>query len=226
MFKNREDAAFGLAEKLIRYRLKNPLVLAIPRGAVPMAAIISEELLGEMDVVLVHKLSAPNQPELAIGSVDEKGHVYISRHAAMVGADEAYLKRESEKQVQLLKDRRALYTPVHAPVSPTHRIVIIVDDGIATGSSMIAALRAIQEERPERLVAATAVAPIESLQMIKTYADEVVCLTIPEEFYSVGQFFENFDQVSDDEVIRILKQTRSHDKEKNKPPGFTPKIQE
>jgi len=116
MFKNREHAAQILARRLIKYRDKNVLVLAIPRGAVRMAATIADALLGELDVVLVHKLGAPNQPELAIGSVDEGGNIYIGRHAAMVGADDTYIKTEAEKQVRMLKARRLLYTPVYSAV--------------------------------------------------------------------------------------------------------------
>lgn len=204
MFKNREHAAQLLAQRLIKYRGKNPLVLAIPRGAVPMAKTISDALDGELDIVLVHKLRAPNQPELAIGSIDENGHVYIGAHAALVGADESYLKKETEEQLKILKQRRKQYRPVHIPFNPTNRIIIVVDDGLATGSSMIAALRSLEKEKPEKLVAAMAVASFEGLQNIKTYADEVECLLVPEEFYSVGQFFEDFEQVTDEEVIRIL----------------------
>lgn len=204
MFRDRQQAASLLARRLVKYKGKNPLVLAIPRGAVPMAEIIAEALQGELDIVLVHKLRAPYQPELAIGSVDERGGVYIGRHAALVGVTEDYLKKETEEQVQMLKKRRALYTPVHPPINPAGRIVIVVDDGIATGSSMIAALRSLKEDKPEKLIAATAVAPLEGLQAIKSYADEVEALLVPEEFYSVGQFFEEFKQVSDEEVIRIL----------------------
>jgi len=208
MFRDREQAATLLARRLAKYKGKNPLVLALPRGAVQMAEIISNALQGELDVVLVHKLRAPYQPELAIGSVDEKGAVFIGRHASLVGVAEEYLKKETEEQVQMLKKRRALYTPVHSPINPAGRIVIVVDDGIATGSSMIAALRSLKEDKPEKIIATAAVAPFEGLQAIKAYADEVEVLLVPEEFYAVGQFFEEFSQVSDKEVIEILKKSR------------------
>lgn len=208
MFRDRLQAASLLARRLVKYKGKNPLVLAIPRGALPMAEVITEALQGELDVVLVHKLRAPFQPELAIGSVDEKGAVYIGHQASLVGATEAYIKKETEEQIQMLKKRRVLYTPVHLPVNPSGRIVIVVDDGIATGSSMIAALRSLKEEKPEKLIAATAVAPFEGLQAIKAYADEVEVLLVPEAFYAVGQYFEEFNQVSDEEVIEILKKKR------------------
>jgi len=209
LFRDREEASRLLAERLIGYRGRNPLVLAIPRGAVPMAQNIAEALDGEMDVVLVHKLGAPGQSELAIGAVDETGEVFLAAHAALLGVSEDYIAREKQAQMKTLERRRAFYTPVHPPVNPSGRIAIVVDDGIATGATMMAALRAVRAKKPLKLIAATAVASREALQMIRGLADEVVCLEAPEIFYAVGQFFLEFPQVSDDEVMTILKQSRS-----------------
>lgn len=204
-FRDREEAAHLLAQKLSAYRGKKPLVLAIPRGAVPMARIISDALGGEADVVLVRKLRAPMQPELAIGSVDEHGHVFLSPYASRLGISENYLAAEKNEQMRTLAERRSLYTAAHPSVDPKDRIVIVVDDGIATGSTMIAALKSVRERMPARLIAATAVAPPENIEKIRPYADEVFCLAAPREFYAVGQFFQNFDQVEDEEVVAILK---------------------
>lgn len=209
VFKDREQAARFLAERLSAYRGQRPLVLAIPRGAVRMAKQIAEALDGELDVVLVHKLGAPGQPELAIGSVDEGGRLYVGRHARELGVTEGYIASEKEAQLRTLRSRRAKYTPIHPPVDPQGRVVIVVDDGIATGASMMAALRSVRAKGPARLIAATAVAPPESLKAIGPLADEVVCLEVPEYFYAVGQFFESFGQVSDEEVMEILKESRS-----------------
>jgi putative phosphoribosyl transferase len=206
-FKDREEAARLLAERLAGYRGQNPLVLGIPRGAVPMARTLADLLDGEMDVVLVHKLRAPDQPELAIGSIDETGRTYLSRYA--FGLDEGTVATEKAAQMDVLKKRRALYTPAHPPVDPAGRIVIVVDDGIATGASMIAALRTVRTAGPKKLIAATAVAPHESLRAIEELADEVVCLQVPDDFYAVGEYFVEFDQVSDEEVIALLRQSRS-----------------
>src|SRR5712691_5602841 len=129
-FHNREHAARLLAEKLTAYRGQNPLVLGIPRGAVPMAKIIADALGGELDVVLVHKLGAPGNPELAIGSVDETGRVYLSKHVRELGIDDAYLEVEKQAQLKTLRKRRAQYTPVRPPLNPAGRIVIVVDNGI------------------------------------------------------------------------------------------------
>lgn len=206
LFKDREEAARLLAEKLTRYRGQNPLVLAIPRGAVPMAKIIADALGGEVDVVLVHKLGAPGNPEFAIGSVSESGDVYISEDARLMRISGDYIAREVKAQVETLKRRRALYTPTRPPIIPFNRTVIIVDNGIATGSTIIAALRSVRVKKPSRLIAAVGVAPPETLERIVKEADEVVYLAAPPNFYAVGQFFMDFSQVSDEEVVAILGQ--------------------
>lgn len=208
-FRDRRHAAVLLAEKLARYKGQRPLVLAIPRGAVPMAKIIAEQLEGEMDVVLVHKLGMPGNPELAIGSVDESGHVYLLEYAHTIGFPDRYLAAERERQVKTLRERRARYTPVHPPIDPAGRIVIVVDDGIATGASMMAALLSIRTKRPKKIIVATAVAPYDSLQKIQGLTDEVVCLDVPRNFNAVGDFFQEFSQVTDEEVIDLLRQGRS-----------------
>ena len=204
IFKNREHAARLLARKLAKYRGQKPLVLGIPRGALPMATIIADSLGGELDVVLVHKLSAPGQPELAIGSVDETGRVYLTGHG--FGIDTGYVEMEKKAQLETLRERRARYTPFRSPLDPLGRIAIVVDDGIATGATMIAALRAVRESRPAKLIAAVAVAPPLTARRLAKEADEVVCLMTPADFLAVGQFFEEFSQVSDEDVIAILQQ--------------------
>jgi len=204
-FRNRTEAAQLLAKALGAYHGANPLILAIPRGAVPMGRIIADELGGELDVVLVRKLGAPGQPELAIGAVDETGYSFLTEYAQMTGANEEYLTKEIEEQMKVMRERRRRYTQVRPPIDPKDRIVIVLDDGIATGSTVIAALRALREKKPVKLIVATAVAPPNTLERLKTVADEVVCLEAPEEFYAVGQFFEDFSPVSDEEVIEILR---------------------
>jgi len=205
-FHSRAHAAQLLAEQLIPYRGKHPLVLAIPRGAVPMGKVIAEALGGELDVVLVHKLGAPDNPELAIGSVDESGQVYLGDDLQELGVDDVYIEHEKQAQVRTLQQRRVQYTPIRPPLNPAGRLVIVVDNGIATGASMIAALRAVRAKQPARLIATVAVAPPETLERIQQEADEVVCLYAPAEFYAVGEFFEDFSQVTDEETIAILRQ--------------------
>lgn len=204
-FKNRQHAAELLAERLrVSYKNKNPLVLGVPRGAVPMAKFIADALGGELDVVLVHKLTHPEQPELAIGAIDEQGKALVSEWAADL--DPAYLEAEKKRQLAVLTKRRATYTPARQPIDPKGRIVIVVDDGIATGSTMTAALRALRGRKPKKLIGAVAVASPEAARALLHECDALVCLNVPAEFYAVGQFFDDFAQVSDEEVIAIMKQ--------------------
>jgi predicted phosphoribosyltransferase len=203
LFQNREHAARLLARRLNRYyKNKNPLVLAIPRGAIRMAEIIADALGGELDVVLVHKLGAPGQPELAIGAIDEAGNVFLSEYGLDI--DSAYLEAEKQAQLEILRKRRAQYTPSRGAIDPHDRVVIVVDDGIATGSTMTAALRLIRKTKPKKLVGAVAVASPTGGRAMSREADAIVCLELPAEFYAVGEFFRDFSQVSDEDVIAIL----------------------
>lgn len=205
MFRDRLEAAGRLAGELTAYRGQHPLVLAIPRGAVPMAKTIAEHLGGDFDVVLVRKLRAPGQPELAIGSVDEHGWTYIAPFASAMGAESAYLEEEKRRQLETIRKRRAQYTPLRPHIDPAGRIVIVVDDGLATGATMIAALHGLREQKPARLVCAVPVAPPDTLKKIRPLADEVVCLDAPAWFQAVGQFYRDFPQIEDEEVVALLK---------------------
>jgi predicted phosphoribosyltransferase len=200
-FESRNDAARQLAKALAHYRGQNPLVLAIPRGAVGMGKVLADELQGELDVVLVHKLRSPFSPEFAIGAVDESGWTYIADRA---DADAAYLEQEKQEQLETLQKRRAQYTPALPPIDPKGRIVIVVDDGLATGASMIAALHAARAKQPQRLICAVPVAAPDSLERVRPLADEVVCLEAPDGFYAVGQFYREFGQIEDEEVVALL----------------------
>jgi putative phosphoribosyl transferase len=207
LFDSRADAARRLAGALARYRGRNPLVLAIPRGAVGMGRVLADELGGELDVVLVRKLRSPFSPEFAVGAVDETGWAYVAPHAASAGADAEYLQSEKQAQLEILRIRRAQYTPTRPPIEAKGRIVIVVDDGLATGATMIAALHAARAKGPERLVCAVPVAAPESLERVRLYADEMVCLDAPEPFIAVGRFYRAFPQVEDEEVVALLAQS-------------------
>jgi len=205
LFHDRIDAGRQLALALQRYRGHSPLILAIPRGAVPMGRALADDLQGELDVVMVRKIGAPYNPEFALGAVDESGWVYRNPWAGDAPAVQRHIEAESKVQLDVLRRRRAQYTPGRAPVDPAGRIVIVVDDGLATGSTMIAALHALRSRKPARLICAVPVAPPDVLDKIGAYADEVVCLHTPADFQAVGQFYRHFDQVEDEEVIAVLR---------------------
>lgn len=202
LFIDRLDAARQLAQRLAAYRGQHPLVLGIPRGAVPMARVIAEALSGDLDVVLVHKLGARGNPEFAIGAVSEDGTVNLSGDAA----DQDHIRLETARQLAELHERRRRYTPSRSPFDAAGRVVIVVDDGSATGHTMAAALQAVRPRQPRRLIAALGVAPPAVVPKLRQCADEVVCLETPSHFFAVGQFFANFDQVTDDEVEQCLMQ--------------------
>jgi len=204
-FDDRDHAAVMLARALAHYRGQHPLVLGLPRGGVPMARIIADALDGDVDVVFVRKLRMPGQPELAIGALDESGAVIKGRYWDYAPVD--YVDQELRHQREIISGRRRRYTRGQPPIDTAGRLVILVDDGVATGSSMVSAARAIRQRKPAKVVIAVAVAPPESIATIEDDADDVVCLYSPEEFYAVGQFFDDFSEVSDDAVIVALTRT-------------------
>lgn len=212
MFADRNDAARQLAEALSHYRGRNPLVLAIPRGAVPIGLVLAERLQGELDLVLVRKLHAPGAPEFAVGAVDEAGWMYVAPHAESVGATGSYLAEQKGYQLEELQRRRRLYTPGHEMKDAAGRVVIVVDDGLATGATMIAALHAVRQRGPQKLVCAVPVASPEAVRLVGEHCDEVVCLEAPRRFAAVGQFYAAFPQLADEEVVQLLRQARQ-------PPG-------
>lgn len=208
MFHNRNEAADRLAIALGAYKGRNPLILAIPRGAVPMGKMIAEELGGELDVVLVRKIGYPGNPEYGIASVDEDGNVHTNPGTEDFGL-EGYIDVEKERQLQAIRERRAQYTPIRKSIDPKGRTVIIVDDGIATGATMMAALQMVKAKKPATLIAAAAVIPPDTVMTLRTVADQVVSLEQPQRFAAVSQFFDVFPQVSDEEVVEILQGTSS-----------------
>ena len=205
IFSDRNDAARRLARALEKFRGRHPLVLAIPRGAVPMGEILARSLDGDLDVVLVRKLRAPDNPEFAIGSVAESGWSFIAPYAGRAGATPTYLEAEKKIQLETIRRRRERYTPLRPPLDPSGRVVIVVDDGLATGATMISALHSIREKKPLLLVCAVPVAPEDTLEKIRPLADETVCLEVPEYFQAVGEFYADFPQVTDAEVEVALR---------------------
>jgi predicted phosphoribosyltransferase len=167
-----------------------------------MARIIADALDGDMDVVLVRELRAPGRLPPAVGAVDENGTVLKDRYFGL--AAEEYLLEEVRTQLEILRTRRDRYTPAQAAVEAAGRIAIIVDDGVAGEWSMRSAIRAVRARNPEKVVVAVGVAPPSSLARMQREADEVVCLSAPDDFFAVGQFFDDYAEVTDDMVVAAL----------------------
>jgi predicted phosphoribosyltransferase len=205
-FRDRTDAALQLAAKLKERRLKDPVVLGIPRGGVVVAAVLAKELKAELDVVLARKLRAPGQQELAIGALGEEGRILLNAHAQeILQPSEAYLQEEIERQRDEIERRRKLIRALRPAAALSGRSVIVTDDGIATGATMIAALQIARGHKPHELIVAAPVASPERLAEVRRFCDDAVCLLTPDDFFAIGQFYEDFTQVEDDEMLRLLR---------------------
>ena len=215
IFADRAEAGRLLAEPLAAMRLQHPLVLALPRGGVPVGAEIARRLNAPLDVVFVRKLGAPDQPELAVGAIADGAEPEIllnTELVAMLGLDEDYIDAAAKREVAVIEQRRREWAALRPAVEPVGRALIVVDDGVATGMTMQAALRQLKRRRPVRLIAAAPLASREAVAMLRREADDVVCLSSPRHFGSVGAFYRSFLQVTDEEVAALLREAvaRAH----------------
>lgn len=208
-YTNRRQAAEHLGENLAERKMQDPLILGIPRGGVVIADTVAQKLGADLDVVLTRKLGAPGNPELAIGAVSENGRVYLQGEiAAKVGVDEDYIEREKARQLVEIDARRQRYRSVLPKAPLQGRTVVIVDDGIATGATMQASLWAARDESPREVLVAVPVGAQDAIERLEGEADGVICPLVPPYFYAIGQFFTDFGQVSDEQVIEILRAHR------------------
>ncbi len=207
-FANRADAARLLAQRLVGMRFEPPVVvLALPRGGVPIGAEVARALHAELDLLLVRKIGAPWQPELAVAAVvdGERPEVVIDEATMeLAGVDRDYIESQTKLALREIGRRRALYLRGRAPAPLAGATVIVVDDGIATGTTVRAALRALRRKGVKRLVLAVPVAPADTCNALRTEVDTLVCLSQPEPFHAIGLHYDDFHQVEDAEVLRIL----------------------
>lgn len=215
IFNDRAEAGSLLVERLrdTDTDSEKPLVLAIPRGGIEVGAAIARGLGCELDVVLSRKLRAPQQPELALGAVSESGVVYLNRFAAaMTNAGNAYVEAERTKQLAEIDRRRKMFRAVRPQADVRGRTVILTDDGIATGATMIAALKTVRASGAKKLIVAVPVGPTDRIEALRPLCDRVECLIEPADFWAVGQFYRDFEQVSDERVVELLREFDGHGK--------------
>ena len=210
-FENREQAGWMLVDRLRAHGIgsttEKPLVLAIPRGGVEVGAALARGLGAELDIVLSRKLRAPRQPELALGAVSETGEIYLSHFAsAMTDAGDAYIEAERTRQMQEIERRKTMFRAIRPQAAIRGRSVIVTDDGLATGATMIAALRTVRAAGAREIVVAVPVAAPDRLDAIRPLCDRIECLIEPTDFWAVGQFYRHFDQVSDERVCDLLRE--------------------
>jgi putative phosphoribosyl transferase len=209
LFYDRTDAGRRLA-KLLKRRIQGPcIVLAIPRGGVVVGYEVAKELGCPLDVVISRKVGAPAQPELAVGAVAEDGVVFVDEEiAGLVGVSRDYVERRAREELREVRRRAEEYRGGREMPDLSGKTVILVDDGLATGLTMMAAVHMARNKGAEKVVVAVPVSPPETVAKLRRHADEVVCLETPTNFYAIGQFYERFDQLTDEETNSILRKSR------------------
>ena len=209
MFEDRRQAARMLEERLGKYRGTTPLVLAVPRGGIILAEDIVKELGGEMDLIIPRKIGAPNDPEFAIGAVGpDRSYIVDKETVKKMGIDKDYVAAMARVEAAEITRRNIKYRGTNELPDVRGRTVIVVDDGIATGYTMKVVLKFLKKARAKKIIVAVPVAPPESLSDLRKYADEIICLEQPRDFGAIGEHYRKFPQVSDDEVIKIMRRAR------------------
>ena len=207
MFEDRNDAGTQLAKKLTKFKEENVVVLAIPRGGLPVGAQVAKSLQAPLDVVLTKKIGYPTNKEYAIGAVSLESIVLTNA----MGIEKSYIDQETARIRKTLRERYNQYYKHQSPVNLKNKTIIIVDDGVATGNTLLATIELVYKQNPSKIVIAIPVAPASAIYKISNTenVDEVICILIPDNFRAVGQFYKNFEQVTDQKAIQILEKTNS-----------------
>ncbi|WP_417622481.1 phosphoribosyltransferase [Parasphingorhabdus sp.] len=211
LFADRRDAGRQLAARLADKAAENPVILALPRGGVPVAYEVAKALDAELDLLMVRKIGAPGWPEYGMGAVIDGANPQLVMNEDIVrqiAPSPEYIRNEVQRQLAEIERRRKIYCGDRKPVDLADRTIIIVDDGIATGGTVKAALKGVQENRPRRTILAVPVAPRSTLAELESQCDEIICLHVPVDFGAVGAFYQNFNQTEDSEIISLMDSLR------------------
>ena len=207
MFRNRIDAATQLADNLMWVKTEDLVVLAIPRGGLPIGSVVAKTLGAPLDVVLTKKIGHPFHKEYAIGAVSLESTILTDA----IGIPKEYIAEETARIREVLKQRHRQYYKNRFPENLHDKTIIIVDDGVATGNTLLVTIALVKKQNPKKIVVAIPVAPPSAIRLLKATpdVDELICLLMPENFHAVGQFYEEFQQVSDEEAIKLLEETNT-----------------
>jgi len=215
-FRDRADAGRQLVPRLMAYVDQNPVVLALPRGGVPVAFEVAKALRAPLDLIFVRKIGTPDHAEFGLGAVVDGAHPQVVLNEETVDrlkVPPRYIREETQRQLREIERRREHYMAGRPPIDVAGRVAIVVDDGIATGGTVRAALKGLSRARPARLILAVPVAPADTIDRLRTGADEVICLMTPEPFYAVGEHYDDFHQTSDREVTTLLDEAQRWNRE-------------
>ena len=210
LFRDRVEAGIKLAKRLEKFRRENVVVLAIPRGGVVVGFQVAKYLNAPLDIVIPRKLGALDNPELAIGAISQDGSTILNQELIKaLGVSNEYIELEKRRQLAEIKRRLTKYRGSVKYPDLKNKVIILVDDGIATGATVLAAVKFIKKLGAKKIVVATPVAPPDAVKKLRTEVDEVITLETPELFFAIGQFYEDFEQISDEEVIELLKEAEN-----------------